>query len=471
MALNIDRSIEDPFYRYKMPRLIAKVEGKGNGIKTVIVNMTEVAKALSRPPTYPTKFFGCELGAQTQFDNKNDRYIVNGSHTDDKLQTLLDTFIKKFVLCPSCSNPETNLVVSAKKGTISQRCIACGYNGMVDMRHKLTTFILKNPPDQDPNAVTPSKGKKNKKEKNKKDEDGGEKDRASPESKPKEAVSTQEQMAQMRESGKSMNLPTKVDNDAGDDEDWGDDFTEEAIKKRMEELSQAAKGLAFTDDLEKSSEDRVNMVYDMLKLKKDADELGKASGIKEVLGESERLEVKDKVPIILVELLLNEKVLQQLKKYRALFLQFCAQNHKAQKAVLGGIEKLIAEEFRNVLLPKTPHIVKALYDLDIVEESVIIDWGKKPSKKYVSKEDSIAILKEVQPFIKWLEEAEEDSEDDDEDEEDEIIYSTTQKVGNVTVEPVKPAPPASAPTVNGNSKPAPAAVQDDDEDDIDIDDI
>lgn len=28
-----------------------QVEGKGNGIKTVIVNMTDVAKALSRPPT------------------------------------------------------------------------------------------------------------------------------------------------------------------------------------------------------------------------------------------------------------------------------------------------------------------------------------------------------------------------------------------------------------------------------------
>lgn len=28
-----------------------QVEGKGNGIKTVIVNMSEIAKALSRPPT------------------------------------------------------------------------------------------------------------------------------------------------------------------------------------------------------------------------------------------------------------------------------------------------------------------------------------------------------------------------------------------------------------------------------------
>jgi len=58
----------------------------------------------------PTKYFGCELGAQTQFDNKNDRYIVNGAHTSDKLQDLLDGFIRKFVLCPECDNPETNLV-------------------------------------------------------------------------------------------------------------------------------------------------------------------------------------------------------------------------------------------------------------------------------------------------------------------------------------------------------------------------
>ncbi|VDP40218.1 unnamed protein product [Soboliphyme baturini] len=92
-----------------MPRLVAKVEGKGNGIKTVIANMTEIAKALHRPPTYPTKYFGCELGAQTQFDLKNDRYIVNGEHDAQKLQEILDGFIKKFVLCAECENPETML--------------------------------------------------------------------------------------------------------------------------------------------------------------------------------------------------------------------------------------------------------------------------------------------------------------------------------------------------------------------------
>lgn len=59
----------------------------------------------------PTKYFGCELGAQTQIDLKNERYIVNGSHDADKLQEILDGFIEKFVLCPECENPETVLVM------------------------------------------------------------------------------------------------------------------------------------------------------------------------------------------------------------------------------------------------------------------------------------------------------------------------------------------------------------------------
>lgn len=459
MSLNIDRSNNDPFYRYKMPRLVAKVEGKGNGIKTVIVNMTDVGKALNRPPTYPTKFFGCELGAQTQFDAKNDRYIVNGSHTDDRLQTLLDVFIKKFVLCPGCGNPETNLVVLTKRGNIEQRCIACGYVGGVDMRHKLTTFILKNPPDQDPNAqVTPSKGKKDKKEKGKKGEGRG-----SPEAKPNDEKSAQQKMAAMRETGKCMDLP-KAEEDR-DDEDWGDAFDDDAVKARMEELTDAAKGLAFTDDLDKSAEDRLNMVLEIVKIKKDMDEIHKPAVIKELLAEAERLEVKEKVPLILVEVLLNENVLTQLKKFRSLFCHFTHQNPKAQKALLGAVEILIAKEYPATLMAKTPKIIQQLYEQDIVDEEIILEWGQKPSKKYVSKEDSQQILKEADPFLKWLGEAEEES-DEDEDEDDEIIYSNTQKVGEVK-EPVKPA----APVTNGTSAPAAPPPAADEDDDIDIDDI
>lgn len=101
------------------------------------------------------------------------------------MQDMLDGFIRKFVLCPECDNPETDLVtislhlgdggvdkaerrsrcdtagwlllpsavrlsflqhVNPKKQTIGNSCKACGYRGMLDTRHKLCTFILKNPP-------------------------------------------------------------------------------------------------------------------------------------------------------------------------------------------------------------------------------------------------------------------------------------------------------------------------------------
>jgi len=45
------QDVKDPFYRYKMERLQAKIEGKGNGIKTVVVNLSNVAQQLARPPS------------------------------------------------------------------------------------------------------------------------------------------------------------------------------------------------------------------------------------------------------------------------------------------------------------------------------------------------------------------------------------------------------------------------------------
>lgn len=53
-------------------------------------------------------------------------------------------------MCPECDNPETELLVSTKRSTISQGCKACGYHGGLESNHKLITFILKNPPNLNP---------------------------------------------------------------------------------------------------------------------------------------------------------------------------------------------------------------------------------------------------------------------------------------------------------------------------------
>jgi translation initiation factor 5 len=159
-----------------MPRIIAKVEGRGNGIKTALVNIVELAQSLNRESPEITKFFGCELGSQTTYTAGNTpsdhRAIVNGSHTPQTLQTHLSKYIENFVLCANCKLPETHYKI--KSGIITQKCAACGHKSPVDMTHKLTTFIVA----QHKKAKEASGGKSDKKEKKKekkdKDEDSGE---------------------------------------------------------------------------------------------------------------------------------------------------------------------------------------------------------------------------------------------------------------------------------------------------------
>jgi translation initiation factor 5 len=65
---------------------------------------------------------------------------VNGAHTDTVLQSLIHRYIENFVLCTNCHLPETDYKI--KNDAIYQKCAACGAKEMVDMNHKLCTYIL-----------------------------------------------------------------------------------------------------------------------------------------------------------------------------------------------------------------------------------------------------------------------------------------------------------------------------------------
>lgn len=173
--------VDDPEYRYKMPVVFGKVEGRGNGIKTVIPNINEVALALHRPPGEVNKFFGCELGAQTSYSSDNDRAVVNGAHIDAVLINMLHRYIEKFVICPQCGLPETDYKIKAD--VIWHKCAACGAKEMVDMSHKLCTYILAQNKKQKKEAASKEKGKDKKKSKSR------EKDTESADSKTEKKVS------------------------------------------------------------------------------------------------------------------------------------------------------------------------------------------------------------------------------------------------------------------------------------------
>ena len=153
--------VDDPAYRYKMPAVFGKIEGSGNGIKTAIPNISDVGLSLHRAAGEVNKFFGCELGAQTTYNENTDRAIVNGAHNDAVLQKLIHRYIEIFVLCPNCGLPETDYKI--KNGIIWHKCAACGAKEMVDQGHKLCNYIL----------AQDKKNKKDKKGKDKKDKKKG----------------------------------------------------------------------------------------------------------------------------------------------------------------------------------------------------------------------------------------------------------------------------------------------------------
>eukprot|EP00091_Calanus_sinicus_P008039 TRINITY_DN1953_c0_g1_i3.p1 TRINITY_DN1953_c0_g1~~TRINITY_DN1953_c0_g1_i3.p1 ORF type:complete len:354 (+),score=167.66 TRINITY_DN1953_c0_g1_i3:879-1940(+) len=353
---------------------------------------------------------------------------------------MLDGFIKKFVLCEKCDNPET--VLKVKKNMIGASCKACGHIFTLDMRHKLTTFITKNPPEKDIDAQGVSLTKKKDRVKEGKDKNG-------------------------KKEGSDGDAD---DGDWGedDDADWGEDVSEEAVRKRMEALSGGLGGLVIDNDLEKSEVDRINIFHKFVVIKKNAGPIHQGAAAKEVVAEADRLEVKNKAPIVLCELLFDDKMFKekQLEKYSKLFLRFTHENQKAQKYLLGGLEKTV-ETQEAALLNKVPHIFKILFEEDVLEEEVILEWAKKVSKKYVSKDVAQKIHDKAAPFIKWLKEAEEESDESSEG-EIEVDFDTRAHVSRIKETSAEPAKKDTTPELQEKSE---EKSEEDDDDDVDIDNI
>jgi len=143
--------LDDPFYRYTMPVLCVKVQGRGKMIKTVILNLDRIAISLERPAEYILKFIGFECGARV--DTKNDQFTVGGERKAEELAKILDIFVEKYILCSKCRNPETEMAV--KKGEIVLSCRACGTQTHVDFDHKFTELIIKKGVDKNTKKKAP----------------------------------------------------------------------------------------------------------------------------------------------------------------------------------------------------------------------------------------------------------------------------------------------------------------------------
>merc|ERR1712154_367748 len=132
----------------------------------------------------------------------------------------------------------------------------------------------------------------------------------------------------------------------------GEDVSEEAVKRRMKDLTSGVANLAM-NDLEKTETERINLFHNFVKKLIDEEGEGVAKKDKEIFADAERLDVVNKAPIVLCELLFDDSMVAQIKKYKRVFMRFCHENTKAQKYFMGGFEKTV-ELFRDRLLNKVP---------------------------------------------------------------------------------------------------------------------
>ncbi|KAK3066976.1 hypothetical protein LTS18_001375, partial [Coniosporium uncinatum] len=265
-TVNIPRDVADPFYRYKMERIQSKIEGKGNGIKTVIVNLSGVAASLARPPSYVIKYFGFELGAQTNNNPADDRWIVNGAHEAGKLQEYLDGFISKFVLCKKCKNPETE--VHIKDGDITLDCKACGQISPVDARLKLSSYIVKNAPKKGKKDKSTKKADRKARKEAEQANGGSPNGHGSPHDSNSDQADENGEIE--LEAGSDDELTRRINADASKIEDeepkeikWSVDTSEEAVKARAKELPTDLKRALVIED-EEDGEGGGQTAYDVL---------------------------------------------------------------------------------------------------------------------------------------------------------------------------------------------------------------
>jgi len=393
--------VDDPSYRYKMPLVYGKVEGRGNGIKTVIPNVSEVSRSLHRDAGEVTKFFGCELGAQTKNDEKNDRYVVNGSHSDGALQGMIHKYIEAFVLCPECGLPETHYKI--KEGCIFHRCAACGAKEMVDMEHKLCTYIL----------AQHKKEKKMKKEQAKKDKA---KPTETKEPKDKKKGSDDEKKVKKKkkpkegdDAKKSSKKSSKKKKKDKDDKPAG--FNDE--KKLADDVDE----LSITSENEVNDADAIVLAISGVQTFLNDNPNATAAQVAEVVVNqqmSSALKSHDKVHILLRAIITPTFYKdKQIQKYASFVEKVTLGNPIMERHLISAIEFICIEKPKNF-----PVMLKQLYDEEVLEEEVILTWAFDGRSGYtceaVDEEKRAALRGEAEPFITWLQD-EDDSSGEDSD--------------------------------------------------------
>lgn len=104
--------------RFEIPQVVRAV----SGARTVIKNFGQILSALRREPHHLSKYLFKQLATAGSIQNQE--LVLQGNIQQEKLQKKLEDYVKAFVYCKVCGEPDTKLI---KEGRIVfLKCDACG---------------------------------------------------------------------------------------------------------------------------------------------------------------------------------------------------------------------------------------------------------------------------------------------------------------------------------------------------------
>jgi translation initiation factor 2 subunit 2 len=102
---------------------IEKVKGHLEGNKTVLINLTKIAKDLGRKIDHLLKYLLRELATPGKV--VRGRIILGTKVSATKINKKIKKYASEFVFCSECNKPDTELS-EEKGGIIYLKCLACG---------------------------------------------------------------------------------------------------------------------------------------------------------------------------------------------------------------------------------------------------------------------------------------------------------------------------------------------------------
>ena len=109
--------------RFEMPRFDFFTEGN----KTIVKNFKAVAEKIRREPSMIIKFMSKELAVPAE--QQGERLILARRLGGDMLNSKLEDFVNKYVICKECKRPDTH--IEDKQGYKMLVCESCGARASV----------------------------------------------------------------------------------------------------------------------------------------------------------------------------------------------------------------------------------------------------------------------------------------------------------------------------------------------------